>query len=308
MDRKYLGVIGNPIEHSLSPHMHNAALERQRPEYTYLPFRVTPEGLQEALEGFKALGVVGFNVTLPHKVIIMQYLDKISEEARLIGAVNTVHLQDGRWVGYNTDGIGFLTSLERDGGVEPAGRRILLLGAGGAARAVAVQLGLAGAREIVIATRTLEKARALAREMQEKIPTATYRAVSFSPEELSTAVINAQIIVNATPVGMASFSEKRLPVQAEWFSKEQVVVDLVYRPQRTDFLKLASSAGCQTIPGTGMLLYQGVHSYQIWLGLEPPVDVMRAALLQSLEGPQIHAYRPEDAAAWVKGARGGAKS
>lgn len=296
MERKYLGVIGNPIEHSLSPHMHNAALERQKPEYTYLPFRVTQEGLEKALEGFKALGVVGFNVTIPHKVAIMQYLDVITEEARLIGAVNTVHLENGQWVGYNTDGIGFLTMLEEAGGVQAAGCRVLILGTGGAARAVAVQLGLAGAGEIIIANRHPEKAEVFAKEMQAKISGTTYSALSFSPAELAAAIKKVEIIVNATPVGMSSFPEENLPLKAEWFSAGQIAVDLVYSPQWTNFLQLAGNAGCRTLTGVGMLLYQGVAAYQIWLGMEPPIEVMREALVNSLEGPVIREYRPEDEA------------
>jgi shikimate dehydrogenase len=282
--KRYLGIIGDPIEHTLSPVFHQSALEAQRLNYMYLPFRVMPNHLSEALVGLRALGFVGVNVTLPHKETVIPYLDKLSREAELIGAVNTLHLEYGRWVGYNTDGIGFLRSLQEDGEIDPVGARILIIGAGGAARAVAAQLGLIQAKEIVIANRDLRRGGELAREMQGKIPSVSYRAMDLQPTAVAAAMQKADIIVNATPLGMEGYPEATLPVRGDWFEARHRVVDLVYRPLETLFLKLAKSSGAHTVSGMGMLLYQGVESYRIWTKVDPPVEVMREALLARLGG------------------------
>lgn len=281
---RYLGVIGNPIAHSLSPVMHNQALKAQGLDFTYLPFQVEADALAKALLGFEALHVVGVNVTIPHKVEIIAHLDQISKEAELIGAVNTIHYQNGKWIGYNTDGVGFLRSLQEDGGIDPKGALILLLGAGGAARAVAVQLGLAGAREIIIANRTRSKAEALADELSEKILETRYRAVGFTELEILEEMRTAKILINATPIGMISYEGNSFPIRREWIRQEQVVADLVYRPMNTPLLEMAVEAGATTLTGDGMLLYQGVEAYRIWTGLEPPVELMRKALVEKLIG------------------------
>ncbi len=279
---KYLGVIGDPIHHSLSPLMHNRALEKQELEYIYLPFRVVVKDLAEGIKGLKALQFVGVNVTIPHKVAIISHLDEISKEADLIGAVNTIHLKDGNLIGYNTDGIGFLRSLKEEGGVEPGGAKILILGAGGASRAVVIQLGLAGAEEIVIANRTFIKGEMLAKECNQKIKNTIYRAISFEPQVLKQEVESAEIIINATPIGMASVDEKELPFEVDWFKPSHLVADLVYRPLETPFLKIAKKAGARTLSGVGMLVYQGAEAYKIWTGKEPPIEVMREAVLSVL--------------------------
>ena len=282
MQMKYLAVIGDPIAHSLSPTMHNAVLRRLEPDYTYIPVQVPKGQLQQTLDQFAAQGVRGFNVTIPHKVDILQHLDCVSPEAQLIGAVNTVALEAGRWVGYNTDGIGFLQSLEEEAGIDPAGRTVLILGAGGAARALAIQLGLAGVAEIIMANRTGEKAQALLAEMRAKISQPTYHAISLHAEEIRMALAQADLVINATPVGMRGYSGGDNLIRAEWLKAEHVVIDLVYRPLRTEFLQLAESVGCRTVSGLGMLLYQGACAYKIWFGVEPPIEVMREALLLAL--------------------------
>lgn len=282
--KRYLGIIGDPIEHTLSPVMHQAALEAQGLNYLYLPFRVSAANLREALDGLKALGFVGVNVTIPHKTAVMPYLDKLTQEAELIGAVNTLHLDHGRWVGYNTDGWGFLRSLQESGEVNPAGARILVFGAGGAARAVTAQLGFAQAKEITIANRNLRRAEALAREMEDKISDVRFRAIDLSPGPVADAMEGAEIIINATPLGMEGYATLPLPVKPEWFVPRHRVADLVYHPRETRFLQWAKAAGAHTISGVGMLLYQGVESYRIWTRVDPPVEVMRDALLAQLGG------------------------
>lgn len=300
---RYLGVMGYPISHSLSPVMHNRALEVQGLDYTYLPFEVKKEDLAKALQGFEALQVVGMNVTIPYKVELIDYLDQISPEAELIGAVNTIHYQAGQWTGYNTDGIGFLRSLQQDAGIDPMGAQILLLGAGGAARAVAVQLGLAGAQEIVIANRTVVKAEQLAEELNCKITQSRYRGIGMSEGELAWEMSQAQIVVNATPVGMVSQVEMNLPIQQEWIRPDQLIADLVYRPLMTPFLQTAEEAGARILTGAGMLLHQGAEAYRIWTGVEPPVEVMREALLKELTGEESYRfcdYRPEEEEEWLR--------
>ncbi|MCK4260438.1 MAG: shikimate dehydrogenase [Halanaerobiales bacterium] len=280
--RKYLGVIGDPIHHSLSPFMHNAALKKQQLEYIYLPLKVAHQDLADAVKGLKGLQFAGVNVTIPYKVAIVPYLDQISKEAQLIGAVNTIHLQDGKLIGYNTDGIGFLRSLKDEGGVNPEGLSVLLFGAGGAARAVAIQLGLAGAKEIVICNRTLSKGECLAKECEEKIKNTVYRAIDFELLKLETEMDRTDIIINATPIGMVSVSEKELPLKKEWFKPTHLVADLVYHPLETPLLKFAHQAGAKTLSGVGMLVYQGAEAYKIWTGVEPQIEVMREAVLQRL--------------------------
>lgn len=279
---KYLGVIGNPIEHSLSPAMHNRALEEEELDYLYLPFNVLSDDLEEAIRGFKVLNFVGFNVTIPHKVSIIPYLYYISEEARLIGAVNTVHIKDDQLHGYNTDGIGFLKSIEEETEVDPVDKKVLIFGAGGAARAIAVQLGLAGADQVIIANRTLAKGEELARELSSKIRDISYSAIDLSSQLLEKTMSTSHIVVNATPVGMESYPIQKPFVRKEWFNREQLVVDLVYRPLQTRFLQLAEEAGAHTLSGIGMLVYQGAEAYQIWTGRKAPIDLMRKTLLEHL--------------------------
>ncbi len=279
---KYLGIIGNPIEHSLSPLMHNAALRNQNLAYRYIPFKVEKDDLLVAVQGLKVLNFVGFNVTIPYKVVVIPFLDEITEEARLIGAVNTVLINSGRLVGHNTDGIGFVHSLQREVGITPEKRKVLIFGAGGAARAVAVQLGLEGAEQIIIINRTRERAVLLAQELTEKISGTIYQGFGLGTAELADRVREAEIIVNATPAGMLSSHLKKPPIREEWLRARQLVVDLVYNPLITPLLNLARKSGAQILTGEGMLLYQGAAAYQLWTGYQPPVEIMRQALMERL--------------------------
>lgn len=283
---KVCGLFGDPVEHSLSPAMHNAAFKAMGLNYIYVPFRVKPEKLREAVRAVKALGLVGVNITVPHKETILPHLDRVSREARLVGAVNTVVNRGGVLEGYNTDGSGFIAALREEIGFDPAGKVAVVLGAGGAARAVVVHLVLAGADLVGVANRSHGRARSLAGEVAARTGSRV-EAVPW-PEKGDGAfqklVMNADLIVQATPVGMYPKVEECLPFPFELLRSGQVVCDLVYNPPQTAFLKRAKDRGAVAINGLGMLIHQGAQAFQIWTGRTPPVELMREVLRKSLYG------------------------
>jgi shikimate dehydrogenase len=262
------GIIGNPVEHSLSPAMHNAAYEQLGLNFAYLAFRVTD--VEGAIRAVRALDIRGLSVTVPHKVAVIPFLDEIDPVAKSIGAVNTIVNDGGRLKGYNTDWTGFVRSLEAH--VPAAGRRVALLGAGGAARAIAFGLKAKGAT-LTILNRAEELA--LARDLAAEI------GCPFGDLSKLDAVGAADIVVNATSVGMAPLQEK-VPVDPASLRPEQVVVDIVYNPLETRFLREAAARGCRTVPGYEMLLLQGVTQFELWTGKTAPVDLMRSVLKDRL--------------------------
>jgi len=271
---KILGVIGHPIEHSLSPAMHRAALKELGLDYHYDKFEVKPEELgnfvSDAGENF-----LGFNVTVPHKVKIIEFLDSLSKEAELIGAVNTVKFENSLAKGYNTDGLGALGAL-KEAGQPVNGKKVLILGAGGASRAISFQLAMEGA-EISIFDKIGEKAGELAGDIKEKLDK-DVGIPDSSPEKLD----EFNILINATPVGMSPNTDNS-PLPGEFLNPSLTVMDIVYNPLETKLLNEAKEAGCKTVNGTGMLVNQGAESLRIWLGVEAPVETMRNALLNELE-------------------------
>jgi len=283
---KLTGVFGYPVEHSLSPAMHNAAFSHLKLNYLYLPFLVHPDNLEEAVRSIVALGMEGVNITIPHKQTVIPYLDEISQEAELIEAVNTIKRVDDRLVGYNTDGKGFISSLEEELGVIPKGKSILIVGAGGVARAVAIQSALEGASKVAIANRTEEKAKNLARYIEDNIKGCSTEALSIS--ELKDAILNADILINATPVGMISYPVKRL-IETEWLNEDLIVCDLVYNPRQTQLLREAKEKGARTLEGLGMLIFQGSLAFKIWTGREAPLSIMRQTLEKRLGISQLSA-------------------
>lgn len=284
---KPCGLIGYPVEHTLSPQMHNAAFRYLGLEYVYLPFSVLPQDLGQAVVGLRALGFVGFNVTVPHKERIIPYLDEVDEGAGLAGAVNTVVREGERLKGYNTDGAGFVRHLETEVGFTAKGKRVLVLGAGGAAKAVAVYLALAGAKEVIIANRTFEKARKLAQVINEKTP-AGASAVAWNPtgeeqvwedaEALKEVVASADLVVQTTSLGMHPREDVCPHFPYEALGDRHLVVDIIYNPTRTLFLQEAAKRGARVQNGMGMLLYQGAMAFELWTGRAAPLDVMRGAL------------------------------
>lgn len=275
------GIFGYPVEHSFSPAMHNAAFAALGLDYIYVPFPVLPANLPGAVAAVRALGLAGVNVTIPHKEAVLPLLDELSEEARLIGAVNTIVNRSGQLHGDNTDGRGFLRSLEEKAGFTPAGKTALILGAGGAARAVAVQLALAGTKRLLLANRSQSRARELAGFVAER----TGVRVEMVPwprkdnEMLpGEALLEAELVVQATPMGMHPNASETVPLPFDLFRPGQVACDLVYNPVETLFLKKAREAGAAAVDGLGMLLYQGALAFELWTGAAAPVEVMREAL------------------------------
>ncbi len=268
---KLFGVLGDPVSHSLSPVMHNAAFKALGMDCEYHAFRVTTENLRDALYGAHALGFGGLNLTIPLKEKALEIV-KPAELARHIGAVNTVDFKNGI-VGYNTDGIGAKMAL-MSSGIEIKGKNVLLLGAGGAARAIAFQLAEDDAR-VTIANRTIERAEALAKDVGKK-------ASASGIDELKTLLASCDILINSTAVGMYPRIKETLAT-ADMMHSDLVVFDIVYSPINTLLLQEAKKAGAKTINGVMMLVYQGREAFKIWTGRDPPVDVMERAVRNKLE-------------------------
>lgn len=267
---KLFMLIGHPVKGSPSPAMHNAAFSHLGLDHVYVGVDVPPAGLQDAIAGIRALGIAGANVTIPHKTAVVPLLDELHETASLAGAVNTIKNSRGRLIGYNTDGAGALRALETRTRV--GGKNVLLLGAGGAARAIAFSIADAGA-EITIANRTAARARSLAREIREKLGR-DVRCATLRESELSAAARESDIIINATSVGMYPRSGSTL-LTSDMIPGGAVVFDIVYKPLETKLLKEAKKAGATTIRGVEMLVHQGALSFEIWTGKKAPVELMR---------------------------------
>lgn len=276
---KVLGVFGHPVGHSLSPAMHNAAIEAMGLDYVYVPFDVEPGNLRQAVDGVRALGIAGVNVTIPHKEAVIGCLDEVDEDARRIGSVNTIKNANGRLIGSSTDGPGFLRSLGETG-FSPEGRSAVVVGAGGAGRAVVFALAKAGARVVVI-DQVEGKAERLVEEVREATESDAVQAES-SAENLERRVREADLLVNCTPVGMNPRADE-MPVSADLMRPDLTVYDLIYSPVKTRLLAAAEAAGARTVNGVKMLVYQGAISLKMWTGIEPPTDIMEAAVLNGLD-------------------------
>lgn len=264
------------MEHSVSPAMHNAAFEALGLPWRYTLIPTAPDRLEQEVANLRGGGFRGVNVTVPHKQSVMPYLDEITEAARAIGAVNTIVVEGGRLIGHNTDADGFWRAL-REAGYEPAGKRALVLGAGGAARAVVYALGRGGSR-VSIWNRTAARASSLTLDMQRVnvIPSVVARLSDLEPG-------NVDLLVNTTPIGMwpqedASPWPSTLPIPAHW-----TVFDLIYNPVETRLLARAAAAGARAIGGLAMLVHQGALAFELWTGQSPPTDVMMAAAMESLK-------------------------
>ncbi|MEK6690960.1 MAG: shikimate dehydrogenase [Nitrospirota bacterium] len=268
---KIVGIFGYPIEHTLSPFMHNAAFEALGLDYCYIPFSVHPDNLRSAAAAIRILNIVGVNITIPHKEAIIPYLDGLDREAELIGAVNTVLNKDGKLIGYNTDGRGFIKSLKEEGGVNPKGESVMIIGAGGAARAIAFSLAIEGVDKIFINDIISEKAKELSCAVSTKTST---EAIHI--KDLKEGIGETDVLINATPLGMKK--KDPLPIATDLLSQGLFVYDIVYNPPETSLLREAKKRCSKTLGGLGMLLYQGALSFKIWTGIEPPVDVMRKAI------------------------------
>jgi shikimate dehydrogenase len=279
---KLVVLLGHPLGHSLSPLIHNAMFDHLGLDYCYLPVEVTRENLAVVFNGLRRMNLVGCNVTIPHKVAILEFLDELDPQAALLGAVNTICFRDGRAIGHNTDGQGFLRSLEEAGMAGVAGKNIFVLGAGGAARAIAMSLAAGGAGSIYLCNRNPDKALALAEEINEKIrPCAETVAAELSAQ--GPVLKRCRLLVNTTSVGMHPHHDQ-LPIAAEALSAHLTVADIVYNPHTTKLLAAARAKGCPIVHGLGMLIHQGALGFSLWTGREPPIDRMLATALSHLAG------------------------
>lgn len=268
---KSFAVIGDPIDHSLSPNIHSAAFRELNLDSSYIAYRIPVGELAEGIEGLKKIKITGFNVTIPHKVEMMKYLDKIDESCSLIGAVNTVTNSEGVLKGYNTDMDGFLDPLKKRN-IEVAKKKVLLLGAGGAARAIVAGFAKEKAQSITIANRTLENAKKLS-EFAKKIG---LESNAIKVDDVKNSAKDYDFVVNATSIGLKNESS---PIVLEGINEKTVVYDIVYMPMNTDFIKKAKDEGAIVIYGYEMLLGQAARAFEIWHGIEAPYNAMKKALL-----------------------------
>lgn len=270
------GLFGNPVAQSMSPDMHNAAFHKLGLNFAYMAFAIEQSGLRSAVEAIRALSMRGVNVTIPHKVAVMEFLDEIDAEALAIGAVNTIVNEDGKLIGYNTDGRGFVRSLIEETGVPLTGKRVLILGAGGAARAVGVSLAKEGIQQIIVANRSRERAQELSDHLSRFVPSSS--AISLSDCEDLQAV---DIVINTTSVGM--YPEiNHSPIPKELLRPHLLISDLIYNPYQTKLLSEGLEIGAKIHNGLGMFVHQGALAFEMWTGQPAPVDVMKRVVEQRL--------------------------
>lgn len=277
------GIIGDPVEHSLSPGMHNAAFKELKLDNIYVPFHVKAEELEEAILGAYSLKIKGLNITIPHKTEVIKYLDYLDIAAGLIGAVNTIEFGKNGAVGHNTDGIGAVKAIEEINPVK--NKKVVILGAGGASRAICFQLLLSGVENMIIANRTIEKANELKNDLVEKLDHEV--TVTRLDETLQEELVDTDILINTTSIGMFPNVNQKPVVTANMMHPDLVVNDIVYNPIKTGLLKEAEKAGAKSISGIKMLMYQGVEAFKIWTGIEPPVEIFQNVLLNELNLKEI---------------------
>jgi len=274
-------LLGDPVEHSLSPCFQNAAFQHLGLDFVYLAFTVKAEDLGNAILGVRSLGFHGLNVTMPHKISVIQYLDELDENAEKIMSVNTILNRNGRLIGYTTDGVGALNALKYND-VNPSNRKIVILGAGGASRSVSFALAKE-AEELVILNRTVARAEKLVSDVRRLIGgDEKIRWGSLTEENIRKELCEADILINATPIGMSP-NEDETPVNKSYLNPDLVVFDLVYHPLETRLLKEARMVGAKTINGLSMLIHQGAASFEIWTGVKAPIEVMMKAAEEELK-------------------------
>jgi len=271
------GLLGFPIKHSLSPAMHNAAFRHFGLSARYRLFELPPEKLESFFKDIRKQGISGFNITIPYKEKALKYMDKLDENARLIGAVNTVKVEKSGLSGFNTDGEGFLTHLTQDLGFAVSGKAIAVIGAGGASRAICVYLSSAQPASINIFDVDAAKCLSLVGHLKDNFPAIKFRAVG-SMQELG--IEESDLLINASPMGMKETDP--LPIREDQLHPDLFVYDIIYNPAHTRLLSLAKEKGLNHSNGLGMLLYQGMASFNIWTGLTPPREIMQNALSSAL--------------------------
>ena len=270
---RLVGLIANPIKHSLSPKMHNEAFEKLGLDYVYLAFEVEKEGLKNAIGSIRVLDMLGSNISMPYKEEVIKYLDELSPEAKLIGAVNTIVNDKGKLIGHITDGIGFMKSL-RSEGIDPTGKKIVIVGAGGAATAITVQAALDKTEQIDIFNvkdEYFDKAIGNAKLVNERTEC---KATAYDLDDidvLKEKMEQADIFINATGVGMKPLENESVIKDSALLREDLVVCDVVYYPKETLLIKMAKEKGCKVVYGSGMMLYQGAYAFELWTGKEMPI-------------------------------------
>jgi len=277
---KIVGLLGYPLGHSFSPNMQNAAFNNKGINNVYVPIEVKPENFATVVKAVSSMNFAGFNITIPFKVEVIKYLDEIDESAERIGAVNTVVIKDGRLVGYNTDGRGFLRSLEEGLGYNVEGKNIFVLGSGGASRAICMGLAFNKARKIYICNRTFEKAVALSKDINKHIPGSSI-AIPMEYNEMRKNIKNVDAFINTTNVGTFPKVDE-MPIDSSLLNEKLVVCDVIYNPKKTKLLLEAEKLGCKTISGLGMLVYQGAEAFELWTGVKAPVELMFDVVSEAL--------------------------
>lgn len=278
---KLVGLLGYPLAQSLSPLMHNTAFEEYELNNIYLPIEVQPENLKTVVEGMKKMNFTGFNVTIPHKLEIMKHLDEIDEYARAIGAVNTVTINNGAMKGYNTDGVGFLRSFEEGTGEKIENKNVFIVGAGGAARAIAFTLAMNKAKKIYLCNRTVEKSESLCSDINKIFPDSS-EAVQMAADNMNKALSSSHVLINCTSVGMYPNTEHS-PIDKQLLFKDLTVCDVIYNPMKTKLLREAEEVGCKTVVGLPMFVYQGVEAFELWTGMKAPVKTMFRVVEEGLK-------------------------
>lgn len=282
--RKLTGLIGYPVKHSKSPLMHNTAFEELGLDYTYELFEVKEDEVAEAFANLKALGVAGFNCTMPDKIKAFELADEVSREAKLIGAANTIVNVDGKFVAYNTDGIGFVNALKEQG-FDVKGKTITILGSGGAASAIIVQCAIEGAEEINVLSikdKFWDKAQELVDNVIEETH-AKINLIEMTDESIEECILKSSLLCNATPVGMAPNEDGCLIKDSGLLRTDLVVVDIIYNPLETKLYKMAKVNGCKVLNGIEMLIHQGAASFRLWTGMDMPLEAVREKVYKSIK-------------------------
>ncbi len=282
---KRVFLTGHPVGHSVSPAFQQAALDYYSLDVRYEAIDVDAPSLSQVIMGLRDSDVMGANVTVPHKEATVAFLDELTEEARLIGAVNTIQNREGTLIGHNTDAPGFLKALKEESGFDAEGKTVVVLGAGGAARAVVVALASAGVKSLVVANRTLERAEALVDCLRSILPSA--EAVALDSGALGQLAARSQLIVNCTSVGMSGGTgQGETPIRTDLIPARALVCDLVYNPQETPLMRAATKAEALVLGGLPMLVYQGGIAFELWTGKEAPIKVMFEAAEKALRARQ----------------------
>lgn len=279
VSKRIFGLLGYPIKHSFSPAMHSAAFKALGIKAEYRLFEKKTKELTDFFKKLRNGSIGGVNVTIPYKEGALRYLDELSQEAELIGAVNTILVKSKSLIGYNTDGSGFVLSLRKEVGIGPQDKKIVIIGAGGASRAISVHLAREKAANIILSDIISDKAEKLASHIRKNI--SRVKVSTVKKEELNSGVRTADILINATPVGMKP--DDPLPIDPRILHPRLLVCDLIYNPPKTKLLIEAEKIGAKTLNGLGMLLYQGALAFSIWTGREAPIEIMARALEKELK-------------------------